>query len=615
MKKDLSPSTVVSELSTQGGHRAGARSFYRCERGTVTILLLFLLPFTYATLGMVWNTSRAATARIEAQTAADTAAYSSAVWMSRALNSTTASNMAALRAASAYTSYAVCDDVYPVLTAMATAKALYHGFTAGKYAKQALQLDKRAAQSLEIPVVGEAIAAGLAIASGWFWYLAAEEYIIFKTCCNVWDDLDTFHKRYHDSDIPTDLKNHLDTLGKIPEAWKSALESTSSSAAAPPPTPNFSPPPGSWSATAKNATVSGNLLRAELRKKDGKWVWAQTYFDSFNPGNFENDDGDFRYVGGGTPPSGVYVAPPPPGPVNPILAQLASIEDYYDCDIYLALVGNPDGGLELPIQEATWGDVSIPFAVRTFEDILAAGSWYQDGLNGTENGESPPKIQHWKNYKKGPPKSGYTLLKSCDQCFTKKANDPMAKYFFTKAPFPLKAETVYLAFYIAQMMARLAETDKVRASLTGNTYALSGATGVELEETPYLNLDQYTIIAVARKRSDNSHSQEPPLNPFQNMAPTVFGETTVNSIAYGVAEVGNPTDGTMYAIGGQTLMTALSAYPWRLWTDWGWQWQPRLTKATGSLAAPGTLPVLEALLSDLAIFEARGQEFSELVVH
>ena len=25
------------------------------------------------------------------------------------------------------------------------------------------------------------------------------------------------------------------------------------------------------------------------------------------------------------------------------------------------------------------------------------------------------------------------------------------------------------------------------------------------------------------------------------------------------------------------LQPILSLYPWRVWTDWGWQWQPRLT--------------------------------------
>ncbi len=81
--------------------RATTRRLHRDRRGNITVLFLFLGLIFYCSLAMIWNTGTTAAAKIEVQTAADAAAYSSAVWTSRAINLTTGTNMMILRNATA----------------------------------------------------------------------------------------------------------------------------------------------------------------------------------------------------------------------------------------------------------------------------------------------------------------------------------------------------------------------------------------------------------------------------------------------------------------------------------------------------------------------------------
>ncbi|MHC4588608.1 MAG: pilus assembly protein TadG-related protein [Planctomycetota bacterium] len=80
-----------------------SRRLHRCRRGNISILVLIMGLVFYAMAAMVWNTGKVTSAKIEAQTAADAAAYSSAVWMSRAMNVTTGTNMLILRHSTAIT--------------------------------------------------------------------------------------------------------------------------------------------------------------------------------------------------------------------------------------------------------------------------------------------------------------------------------------------------------------------------------------------------------------------------------------------------------------------------------------------------------------------------------
>jgi hypothetical protein len=80
---------------------AHLKRLHRCRRGNVSLLVLFMGFVFYGLAAMVWNTGQVTSAKIEAQTAADAAAYSSAVWNSRAVNMTTGANMLILRNATA----------------------------------------------------------------------------------------------------------------------------------------------------------------------------------------------------------------------------------------------------------------------------------------------------------------------------------------------------------------------------------------------------------------------------------------------------------------------------------------------------------------------------------
>ena len=82
---------------------AGARRLHRCRRGNVSLLVLFMGFVFYAMLAMVWNTGKVTSAKIEAQTAADAAAYSASVWTSRALNLANGTNMRILQNSTAIT--------------------------------------------------------------------------------------------------------------------------------------------------------------------------------------------------------------------------------------------------------------------------------------------------------------------------------------------------------------------------------------------------------------------------------------------------------------------------------------------------------------------------------
>lgn len=221
------------------------RSLMRCERGTVTILMLLLCTFTYAMLAQPWNTGRAISARIEAQTAADSAAQSGAVWMARSLNSMAATNQASLQASSAHI---VGESVYQggfILAGRLGLKVAWHAKNAAKWTEKALSEAEQAAQWVsksgalaEVPIIGEAWAA-FCLAEAAFhaakaiqygeW--AVQEVQAFLFCLDVLTkDLPRAKDHSHWSDLSDrlgSLSEHIDKLAAIPEAWQSALESES----------------------------------------------------------------------------------------------------------------------------------------------------------------------------------------------------------------------------------------------------------------------------------------------------------------------------------------------------------------------------------------------------
>ena len=77
------------------------RRVHRNDRGNITVLFIMLGLLFYAGAAMVWNTGHTTSAQTHVQVAADTSAYSAAVWMSRGVNSITGANMLITRNASA----------------------------------------------------------------------------------------------------------------------------------------------------------------------------------------------------------------------------------------------------------------------------------------------------------------------------------------------------------------------------------------------------------------------------------------------------------------------------------------------------------------------------------
>ena len=84
-----------------GWSLAWAERMHRRERGSMSVFFLLISIVFYATTAKVWNTGTVLSGKIHAQNAADAAAYTAAMWNSRAMNMVTSANMLILRNASA----------------------------------------------------------------------------------------------------------------------------------------------------------------------------------------------------------------------------------------------------------------------------------------------------------------------------------------------------------------------------------------------------------------------------------------------------------------------------------------------------------------------------------
>lgn len=78
-----------------------ARRFHANQRGNMTLLLLLTILVLWAMSGLIWNTGTVISAKIHNQTAADTAAYTAAVWNARTVNLVTGLNRQLVRICSA----------------------------------------------------------------------------------------------------------------------------------------------------------------------------------------------------------------------------------------------------------------------------------------------------------------------------------------------------------------------------------------------------------------------------------------------------------------------------------------------------------------------------------
>ncbi len=223
-----------------------------------------------------------------------------------------------------------------------------------------------------------------------------------------------------------------------------------------------------------------------------------------------------------------------------IAAQEAELEAYYDCDIQLTL-GNGSTSISPPLHPGTQLTCVVPFTARFVYDALADGSWRKDVV-----------LDHM-------------LISESDWGWAIGS----------------------LLGYVGGLTG-LGFTHHVLSSQPQYLPLELGPYGWGVTSDPATWAD-FTVLASARKRANNQQSRQLPQYPLRFMAPGLFGESdNLRPVAYAQAETFNGIEGLFFGAdipGVNLLKPVLSAYPWRVWTDWGWQWQPRLTH--GSLVHPG----------------------------
>lgn len=223
-----------------------------------------------------------------------------------------------------------------------------------------------------------------------------------------------------------------------------------------------------------------------------------------------------------------------------IAEQEAQLEAYYDCDLELVM-GNGQSDITAPLHRGTQLTCLIPMTARFAYDALPKGSWYADPI--------------LKAIVIGKGKKGW-LIGS-------------------------------LLGYLSGWTT-LGQTHHVLSSQPRYSPLEFGTYGTGIKPGPH-TWEDFTVVARAQKRLENRDSLQAPRYPLGFMAPGIFGDADpLRPVAYAQAETFNGIDGlvsTANIAGFNVLQPFLSLYPWRVWTDWGWQWQPRLTY--GDLVEPG----------------------------
>ena len=422
----------------------------RCERGSVSILVLFMGLVLFALVALVWNTGEVTTAKIEAQTAADSAAYSSVVWTSRGLNLIAATNAqivndaSAAAVASAMGAQAIALLVQAGGRTIADVVTLVNATIAFVNASAAAAATFGAGSGLVAAALAKMVTAAIHVGQS-----ISDLVLAFQ----ISNDLGGLIQPFSDFEK---LGEHLRALGAYQNAWLLAIP----------------------------------VLIDEQRKQ---------------------------------------------------------LERYYDCDIALmhppghqldqaeGPVGDTKGLIRPPLCTGDESNISIPLALRLIYDLYGKSGtnagWYHD--------------ERLRDFKRIPVK-----------------------------PFPLTFHAAAGVAYAAQLLVA-----------SGNYHTLTTAWG-PLEYGPYGSgghdrWPDYTVLAIASKRTSNDNSKQMPSRPLNLMALQIFGESRdVRPVAYATAETFNGVDGflSVFDINGRKPFQELGAiYPWRMWTDWGWQWSGRLS--------------------------------------
>jgi hypothetical protein len=417
-----------SGLCLDGG-ATELRRLHRSQRGNIAVLFLFLGLVFYGLMAMVWNTGKIASAKIETQTAADAAAYSSAVWTSRVMNLTVATNMLILRNGSAHIAGAAADATEIGFQIALTAYLFYHTALC-------------TSRCVRPPPV------------------------FFDPVC--------FAQCY--------------TPRVLNYSWaQAALQQ--------------------FAATARSG-IDAYRSRKFLKRIDELYQFQQDLIDA---------------VG------------------KAIDEQRQAMEDYYDCDIWLvgwSPSGQPVANDKITPPLKTGGKAS--FALP----LLARAGWEL---------YSPAHVS-WRR----------------SQPFL--AAPGPGRMHLTRWFWPGQARQIWMFGSIAGYLLTLNHGG-------GKHRVLTSQSGI-FEFGP-LSLDEwkpFSIVAVARKRSDNTKSGQPPARPLDLMAPGLFRHSIV-PMAYAQAETFHGIDGHVAnAAGAWAPLRYIGAYPFRMWTTYGWQWQPRLNR-------------------------------------
>ncbi len=215
-----------------------------------------------------------------------------------------------------------------------------------------------------------------------------------------------------------------------------------------------------------------------------------------------------------------------------IATQTAEIENYFDCDIKL-LRGDGLDQIAPPLHPGSPVTCVVPITARFAYDSLMAESWYQDDI--------------LKLIVIGKGKTGWLIGSALG--------------------------------YIGSVLGlgfshHVLSSQPWYSPLEFGPYGTGFTTGPE-------TWAQFTVVASAQKRTSNVASGQLPRFPLRFMAPGIFDDQgPLQPVAYAQAETYNGIDGlisTVEVLGVRPLQLVFSIYPWRVWTDWGWQWQPRLT--------------------------------------
>ena len=251
---------------------------------------------------------------------------------------------------------------------------------------------------------------------------------------------------------------------------------------------------------------------------------------------------------------------------NAIEEQRAALEDYYDCDIMLA---RGDGAYPIrpPLQRGNPLTYLIPYGARCYQE-----SWASD--------------DSWHNH------------------------------IFINLLVIGRAQLMWEIGFVIAFFVNWPSTGflhHIPSSQPQWSLLEFGPSARELVDADAWR--PFTIIATARKRDSNATSRQPPRQPLTFMAPGLFGDP-VNPVAYAQAETYNPIDAHFV---GRFL-----PHPWRVWTPWGWQWQPRLShgdpsaflnpaRASDSLV-PGVATTTN-LFSDLGVTITNQTDVNNVTTH